>query len=238
MCNASGSGRQYSVSVSSPVLSSPSSPPAVPDVIEALGSEAFAAARRRAPLQLAGRATPAGAFAAAQRHYLAGERLDMRALATELGVSRPTLYRWTGSREQLLSDVLFFLSDRIFMRARRQTAQLSGTERLLAVFRQHVGALVSARPLQLFLQQETHMALRILTARDSTVQIRQVARVAELYREEQRISDFDPRVDVDTLAFAVVRVTEAFIYNDAIVAVEPEVERAAMIVELLLGAGR
>jgi hypothetical protein len=31
-----------------------------------------------------------------------------------------------------------------------------------------------------------------------------------------------------------VRVTEGFIYNDAIVAIEPEVERAASIVALLL----
>lgn len=34
--------------------------------------------------------------------------------------------------------------------------------------------------------------------------------------------------------YAVVRITEGFIYNDAIVAVEPEVERAASIVALLL----
>src|SRR5438477_385378 len=45
---------------------------------------------------------------------------------------------------------------------------------------------------------------------------------------------------VDMLAYAVVRVTEGFIYNDAIiggaavVTVEPEVERAAQIVALLL----
>jgi AcrR family transcriptional regulator len=180
------------------------------------------------------RATPAAAFRAARRMYLEGRRLDMQALAAELGVSRATLYRWTGHRDQLLSDVLWSLSDDIFERAKSDHPDHTGAERLLAIFRQHVGALVRARPLQVFLQQETHAALRILTSRDGGVQPRTVSRLAELYREEQDAGAFQPRADVVTLAYAVVRVTEGFIYNDAIVAVEPEVDRAATIVALLL----
>jgi AcrR family transcriptional regulator len=202
--------------------------------VELTGSEAFTAARRNAPARSQDRATPAGAFYAAQRRYLAGERIDMQALAVELEVSRPTLYRWTGGRERLLSDVLFSLSDELFVRAKRRTAHLSGPERLIAIFRSHTEALVAAKPLHMFLKQETHAALRILTSRDSSVQIRTVARLAELYQEEQCAGTFTPRVEVNTLAYAVVRITEAFIYNDAIVAVEPEVERAAEIVALLL----
>jgi hypothetical protein len=179
-------------------------------------------------------ATPTTAFRAARRRYLAGERIDMRALAGELGVSRATLYRWTGPREQLISDVVFSLSDDVFERAKRETAHLSGAERLLGVFRLHVGALVSAPALQAFLRTETHAALRILTARDGSVQRRTVARLAELYRQEQAAGTFHPRADPDVLAYAVVRVTEGFIYNDAIAAVEPAVEEAATIVALLL----
>jgi AcrR family transcriptional regulator len=203
----------------------------------AAGSEAYLAFRRGAPAPDRARATPAGAFAAARRRYLGGERIDMQALAAELGISRPTLYRWTGDRETLLSDVLFSFSDEGLVRAERSTAHLAGPERLIAVFRLHVGALVSAKPLQMFLQQETQLALRILTARNSSVQLRTIDRVAALYRAEQLAGRFRPPVDIDTLAYAVVKVTEAFIYNDAIVAVEPEVDRAAAIVGLLLGGG-
>jgi AcrR family transcriptional regulator len=181
-------------------------------------------------------ATPAGAFAAARRRYLAGERIDMRALAAELGVSRATLYRWTGPREQLISDVVFSLSDDVFEQAKRDTAHLSGSERLLAVFRQHVSALVQAPPLQSFLRNETQAALRILTSRGGSVQARTVARLADLYREEEASGTFHPRADPDVLAYAVVRVTEGFIYNDAIAAVEPAVEQAAAIVSLLLAS--
>jgi Tetracyclin repressor-like, C-terminal domain len=179
-------------------------------------------------------ATPAAAFHAARRQYLAGRRIDMLALANELEISRATLYRWTGPREQLISDVAFSLSDAVFEQAKRDTAHLSGPPRLLAVFRQHVEALVEARPLQVFLQQETHAALRILTGRGGSVQRRTVARLADLYRSEQRSGSFHPRADPDTLAYAVVRITEGFIYNDAILAVEPAVDEAAAIVALLL----
>jgi AcrR family transcriptional regulator len=198
------------------------------------GSLALTAARRAHVELTRTRATPAAAFAAARRMYLNGRRVDMQALAAELEVSRTTLYRWTGQREQLLGDVLWSLSDDIFEQAKVDHPEHTGPERLLAIFRQHVGALVEAKPLHLFLQQETQAALRILTSPDGGVQSRTVWKLAELYREEQAAGAFRPRIDPAALAYAVVRVTEAFIYNDALLTVEPEVERAASIVSLLL----
>jgi AcrR family transcriptional regulator len=168
------------------------------------------------------------------RGVFSANELDMQALAAQLGISRATLYRWTGGREQLISDVLFSLSHAAFEEARRETAGLAGPERLLAVYRQHLRAVVEAPALQVFLQQETHAALRILTARTSSVQRRTVAAVAALYLEEMRAGNFRPRAEPEVLAYAVIRVTEGFIYNDAIVRVEPAVEQAATIVALLL----
>jgi AcrR family transcriptional regulator len=212
-------------------VSHPSPPGETPE-----GSRAYRAFRRLAPGEEPAPATPAAAFGLARRRFLAGERLDMRALADEVAVSRQTLYRWTGPREELLADVLFSLSDASFEWALRVTADLAGCERLLAVFRHHVTAIVTSRPLQAFLRRETHTALRILTARHGSVNARTVRRLAELYRAEQAAGQFTPPADIDTLAFAVVCVTESFIYNDASAAVEPEVERAAAVVALLLRA--
>ena len=181
------------------------------------------------------RATPAGAFRAARRTFLSGERLDMRSLAGELHISRATLYRWCGDREQLLSDVLWSLSHQIFERAKQDHAPRAGAERVLAVFRQHVGTLVRAQPLQAFLQQETHAALRLLTSEQGSVQRRTVGDLAGLLREEEEAGALRPRADVDSLAYAIVRMTEGFIYHDTVVGAEPDVERAASIVSLLLG---
>ena len=204
-------------------------------------SLAFRAAREADAQLTRSSATPAAAFLAARRMYLKGQRVDMLALAAELGVSRATLYRWTGHRERLLADILWSLSDEVFEQAKADHLEHTGAERLLAIFRQHVGVLVEAQPLHTFLREETRAALRILTSREGGVQSRTVEKLAELYREEQESGAFTPRTDVGTLAYAVVRVTEGFIYSDAIVGgaevitVEPEeIDRAAEIVALLL----
>jgi hypothetical protein len=97
-----------------------------------------------------------------------------------------------------------------------------------------VQALVSLPALQAFPRNETHAALRILTARGGSVQPRTVARLADFYRDEQEAGNFRPRADPDVLAYAVVRVTEGFIYNDAIAFDEPDVEHAAATVSRLL----
>jgi len=201
---------------------------------ELVGSLALAHARAPHPELSRTNPTPAAAFRAARRMYLRGQRVDMQALAAELAISRTTLYRWTGQREQLLSDILWSLSDDIFEQAKRDHPKHTGTKRLLAIFRQHVGALVEAEPLHTFLRQETQAALCILTSPTAGVQSRTVSKLAELYREEVQAEAFHPRIDPDTLAYDVVRVTEGFIYNDALLTIEPEVERAAAIVAALL----
>ena len=57
------------------------------------------------------RSGPLEAFKLARRKWQAAERIDMTALARELGVNRVTLYRWVGSREQLLVEVIWSLAE-------------------------------------------------------------------------------------------------------------------------------
>ncbi len=197
-------------------------------------SPALLAARQGNPALTITRATPAAAFALARQHYLSGRRLDMQALAGELGVSRATLYRWCGQRERLLGDVLWSLSDELFQAACRHYPQHTGQTRILAIFREHVGGIVASQALRTFLRQETHVALRILTSSAGSVQPRVIESLLGLLAEEVSASSFEAKTDLYTLSYAVVRVTEGFIYNDAIADLRPEVERAARIVELLL----
>src|SRR6266496_1740517 len=50
-------------------------------------------------------------LARARAHFLAGRRLDVRALAAEFGVARATIYRWFGARDAVLGEVLWSLVD-------------------------------------------------------------------------------------------------------------------------------
>src|SRR5689334_23457734 len=48
----------------------------------------------------------------ATRRYLHGERIDVQAIAAELGLGRATIYRWFGTREELIGEVLVRTAER------------------------------------------------------------------------------------------------------------------------------
>src|SRR3954470_481257 len=75
---------------------------------------------------------PARALRLARRRFLAPERVDMSALAEELGVNRVTLYRWVGSRDQLLVEVVWSLA-REALDAVETEVGGHGSERIVAV---------------------------------------------------------------------------------------------------------
>lgn len=177
--------------------------------------------------------TPADAYAAATRAYLAGRRVDMRELATELGVARTTLYRWTGGREQLLAEVVWSLSETLVDDVWARTAHRRGVERLVEALRLYLTAIVESRALHAFLQNETYAALRLLTSR-GPFQDRLVAAVKRLALEEQDRGTLTLPADPDLLAYGIVRLLEGFVYNDAIVAREPAIDEAMAMVRLVL----
>lgn len=180
-------------------------------------------------------ATPAGAFAAARGIYLMGRRVDMQVLAAQLGVSSATLFKWCGERDQLLGEVLASLSEQLIRRAAADHRDASGASRLLAIYRQYAHTLVHAQPLQIFLQQEPQSALKILTSTSGYVHPRTVRLVQDLLREEEHAGAFFPQTDLPSLAYAMVRLTEGFLYHDTTLATEPQIDRAVRVVSLLLG---
>jgi AcrR family transcriptional regulator len=177
--------------------------------------------------------TARDAYVAATRTYLAGRRLDMRELAAELGVSRNTLYRWTGVRERLLQDVIWSLSESAIDEIWAATSRRRGTSRLVEALRRYLVTIVESRALQEFLRNETYVALRLLTSQGA-FQDRLVAKVRELVDEEVARGTFTPRADTGLLAYAAVRTMEGFVYNDTVVRSEPEVDRAIAVIRLLL----
>src|SRR5215210_6049765 len=76
--------------------------------------------------------TPVDAFRLARRTFLAGRRVDMTALADALGVNRVTLYRWHGSREQLLVEVVWSLGARTLEDVKKRV-RAKGAERIVRV---------------------------------------------------------------------------------------------------------
>jgi AcrR family transcriptional regulator len=171
-------------------------------------------------------------LAAALHSYLHGERIDVRAIAGELGLGRTTIYRWFGSREGLIGEAVVRAAEPLFEEA-RERAQGRGGVALLDTFDRINRGLAAAPALRAFLELERD-ALRILTSSGGPVQPRMVAKV-QGYVEEEMARGFRPPVDPATLAYAIVRLAEAFLYNDATAAVRGDVDRLREIEAALLG---
>ena len=177
---------------------------------------------------------PADVFTAATASYVAERRIDMRALANELGIGRATLYRRAGNREELIDEVIWWRSRHALADAANDTADQKGVPRLVAMLDQLLRRIENDRPLHAFLENDPEVALRILTGEHSLVQQGMTKSLERLIDLEVARGQFVADLDASTLAFAIVRICEGFLYSDIIADRSPDIDRASTVIEALL----
>jgi AcrR family transcriptional regulator len=193
-------------------------------------------ALERAILAPAGaKPTPLDALALARQRFLAGQRLEMGALAQELGISRATLYTWVGGKDRLLSEVLWSFASGALKQAIAQ-AHGTGADYILDVFQRFAQMNASFEPNLRFVEREPELALRLIASKHSPVQGRMINAARELLTEQVQAGALQPALDIDTLAYLIIRVAESFIYSNVITGSEPDVDKAVAIVRILLHA--
>jgi len=173
---------------------------------------------------------------AALHRYLRGRRIDVRAIAGELALGRTTIYRWFGSREGLVGETVALAAEPLFDEARAGVRGRGGAG-LLDTFDRINRGLATAPALRSFLELERD-ALRILTSSAGVVQPRAVAKIQSYIDDEVRSGSYVAPVDPQTLAYAIVRLAEAFLFNDATAAMRGDVDRLREIEAALLGVVR
>ncbi|MFI5502398.1 QsdR family transcriptional regulator [Nocardia asteroides] len=171
---------------------------------------------------------------AAVAMFLAGERVDVNAIAAQLGVGRASIYRWFGSRDGLLGAAMVRQLQRLAAYAERRCAATGG-ERLNEVLNRTIHWLVQDDSLRKYFENEPAAAMRVVTRSDGLVHPAAVALVAELI-ERAEAQGYRPPIERDTLAYALVRLWEAFLYNDAIAGFRGDVERLEKVQAALLRA--
>jgi AcrR family transcriptional regulator len=175
----------------------------------------------------------AEAIALARRLILESRPVRMHELAAELGVSRVTLHRWVGSREQLLGDALWSLSAATLAEAERAT-RTRGARRIAEIVGRYLAAADSSAGVRSFLARDPELALRVLTTRASSVQARSVEEVERLIREAVDAGDLRVSMSPHDLAYVITRIGESFLYADIITGEKPDVAKARQAVEQLL----
>jgi AcrR family transcriptional regulator len=180
---------------------------------------------------------PGQVFQSALSAVLGLRRLDMRALATETGMARATLYRKVGSRDRLLGEVLWYLTRLEWARAFEGVGDVRGAQRVTEVIRRFMTRVQAGPALRRLLDAEPEATLRILTSKHGAVQQRIIATIERLLAIEEERGALRPFIDRPTLAYVIVRIGESFLYADVIADAEPDVDRAVEIIARLLREG-
>jgi AcrR family transcriptional regulator len=173
------------------------------------------------------------AFLRARKRFLAAERIDMSALAAELGVSRVTLYRWVGSRDRLLVEVIWSLARRTLDTIEAE-ADDAGPERIVRVVTRFLEDVIANRGMRRWLAEEGESAMRLLTRGESGFQPRLIDAMHDLLLAEADAGALDLPADLREVAYVIVRLIESYTYLDLITGEEPDARRAEPILRLLL----
>ena len=176
------------------------------------------------------RPTREHALALAKSHFLAGDRIEMNALAAELDVGRTTLYRWVGEREQLIGLVLGELVDDWVAIVEPQ-AKGTGVARFLDVMRRFLDYAASSTPLTDFTEREPALALRLLLDRGGPVTERSTGAIRRLLSEADPELDLPPKI-VETIALAAI----TLVWANIAAAQEPDIDGAMSLTSTLLDA--
>jgi AcrR family transcriptional regulator len=178
------------------------------------------------------RPTAFDAVAAGRHSLLRGRRVDVGDVADAVGVSRTTVHRWFGSRDRLLGEVLFSMSDATF-RAARDRTRGHGAPRVLRVLDRYMTQMCESEPFRTFLRAEPETAARVLLTPRGDVERRVVEAVADLLEEEEP-HGLTLTPSRRAVAYSIVRVGEAFLYADILSGGEPNVEHAVEVFASLL----
>lgn len=178
------------------------------------------------------RPTPAAVFEQARAVIHSGKRLDMAALAAHVGISRPTLYRWTGDRDRLLADVAWAELEHL-LRYCDEQAKGQGVDRLERMAGDFLDLLASNVALHAFIANEGNSGERLATALNGGVHPRLVAAVRDII-ERDATSGYRPPADPQLLADGIVALSERWFYHGGDPAMNPDPATARQVIGLLL----
>ncbi|MPZ83963.1 MAG: transcriptional regulator [Actinophytocola sp.] len=169
-------------------------------------------------------------------------RLDTRTLAAELGISRSTLFRRVGNREDLMGDALWYMADRTMAAATRAWEAEYGAAvrdghgelRCLAVMRRYRSDIAGNPGFGRLLDEEPTVAIRVLTDPRGRVQPRVMVAHVGLLQRDIDAGGFTPAVSLESLCYAIVRLGEAFLYSDVLASRAPDLEAASTLLAALV----
>jgi len=154
----------------------------------------------------------------------------MDLLATQLAISRATLYRVAGNRDALLGDALWALGDRLLTRA-RAARRRPGVDGVIEVSRRFHDRLRAFRPMRRFVGAEPQTAARVLFTPSGAVHRRAILAQRDIFVETGAAA---AGAELFPLAFLYVRIMESVLYSELFSGCEVEFPAAERALRALL----
>jgi AcrR family transcriptional regulator len=175
------------------------------------------------------------AFDISRQWFTAGKKLDVGELSQELGVSRATLFRWVGNRDQLTAEIIADIAVKTFHEVAEENVGQVGPGRVAAVVGGFVRRIADAQYFIDFVHAEPEKAMRICTTKHFPVQRAVLVEVEKLLVEELPPADgTSDKLSHHDLAYLVVRIAESVLYTDVISGEPPHPEISEQAVRALV----
>ena len=168
-------------------------------------------------------------------NFLGKDRIDMSAMARELDINRATLYRWVGSREQFLVEMIWFMTVESLERLESKTDAV-GPDRIVDVTIEFAEEVIENPGMKHWLATEGESAMSLLTRHETGYQPRLIAWVEDSI--DRQINDgnmtLPDGVEPYELAYVIERMMGGYIYLDLITGEKPDARRAEPMLQMLL----
>ncbi|MFZ1983029.1 MAG: QsdR family transcriptional regulator [Desulfatitalea sp.] len=181
-------------------------------------------------------ATPLGVFKVARKFWIEGRRIGICDLAKEVGVSRVTLYRWVGSKERLIEEILWSFAKPTFDNAIKETPG-TGVKHIVEVHRRFMNDLAGFEPMRRFILQNPTTAIRIQTNRDRWSAHSRLIAATAAHLDEQVSHGLQLHAPTQKLAEMIVHTNGALLYSAIIGDRAPAAIEHACVIERLFLLG-
>ncbi|MDQ5894472.1 MAG: hypothetical protein QG596_733 [Actinomycetota bacterium] len=169
------------------------------------------------------------------RTFLGKGRIDMSAMARELDINRATLYRWVGSRDQFMVEMIWFLSILSLDRLEEEIDSV-GPDRIIEMTIAFSEQVIENPGMEHWLATEGESAMSLLTRHESGYQPRLIAWVEDSIHRQIRDGNMTLPEGVEPyeLAYVIERMMGGYIYLDLITGEKPDARRAEPLLRMLL----
>jgi len=154
-------------------------------------------------------------------------------VADRIGVSRVTLYRWVGTREQLLVEVIWSLT-RQTLEAEWSRLEAEPGPRVPDLVGRLLHAVWAQPGARRFLEEENALAMSLLTLKAHGFQPRLLAFIRDRLADDIASGRIDIPLPLEDLAYTTLRVAESFHYLPTITGEPADPDRATRVLKAIL----